>query len=149
MTNHIHRNINAPPLILLTDLQNCTTIGFAGSEAKVAWLKELGYTHAFNYKTCNLGEVLKTAAPEGANVYIDHVSVPSIITIKFHGLFFHVMIGDFAGVSAAILDDVVGSIKCYEIIESLRNFRRNMFNITSNIVLANGLAPIGVRILAG
>ena len=93
VTNHIHRNINAPSLILLTDLQNCTTIGFAGSEAKVAWLKELGYTHAFNYKTCNLGEVLKTAAPEGANVYIDHVSVPSIITIKFHGLFFHLMIG--------------------------------------------------------
>merc|ERR1711976_40573 len=54
-------------------IKNCTTIGFAGSEAKVEWLKELGYTHAFNYKTCNLGEVLKTAAPGGANIYIDHV----------------------------------------------------------------------------
>jgi len=54
-------------------IKNCTTIGFAGTEAKVAWLKELGYTHAFNYKTCNLGEVLTAAAPNGANVYIDHV----------------------------------------------------------------------------
>ena len=41
VTNHIHLNINTLPLILFTDLQNCTTIGFAGSEAKVAWLKEV------------------------------------------------------------------------------------------------------------
>ena len=54
--------------------QNCNVIGFAGSEAKVAWLKELGFTHAFNYKTCDLNERLKTAAPDGANVYIDLVS---------------------------------------------------------------------------
>ena len=85
MTNQICGDRNTS-IILFTDLQNCKTIiGFAGSEAKLAWLKEIGYTHAFNYKTCNLGDVLKKAAPEGANVYIDLVSIPAIMTNKFYG----------------------------------------------------------------
>ena len=50
-------------------------IGYAGTDAKVKWLKEeLGFDFAFNYKKVNLSESLKEAAPEGVDVYYDNVS---------------------------------------------------------------------------
>lgn len=48
-------------------------IAFAGSEAKVAWLKELGVDVAANYKTQSVTEVLKKEAPNGVNCYFDNV----------------------------------------------------------------------------
>ena len=49
-------------------------IGYAGSDAKVAWLKELGFDEAFNYKTVDLDATLKSAAPNGVDCYFDNVS---------------------------------------------------------------------------
>ncbi len=40
----------------------------------MAWLKDdLGFDHAFNYKTSNVDTVLKEALPEGVDMYFDNV----------------------------------------------------------------------------
>ncbi len=57
-------------------------IGYAGSDAKVSWLKELGFHHAFNYKTQDLRKTLSEAAPDGVDIYYDNVSCTNIIIIK-------------------------------------------------------------------
>ncbi|XP_049947062.1 prostaglandin reductase 1-like [Schistocerca serialis cubense] len=55
-------------------IKGCTVIGFAGSDAKVKWLKEdLGFHHAFNYKKTDVSTALKQAAPDGVDVYFDNV----------------------------------------------------------------------------
>lgn len=56
-------------------IKACKVIASAGSDAKVAWLKEqAGVDHAFNYKTVrNLGDELRAACPQGINVYFDNV----------------------------------------------------------------------------
>ncbi|XP_063229970.1 prostaglandin reductase 1-like isoform X2 [Bacillus rossius redtenbacheri] len=52
----------------------CKVIGFAGSDAKVRWLKdELGFNEAFNYKSTDVTTALKSAAPEGVDCYFDNV----------------------------------------------------------------------------
>ena len=51
-------------------------IGFAGSDAKVDYLKELGFDEAFNYKKItNLDETIKEAAPKGVDCYFDNVCI--------------------------------------------------------------------------
>jgi len=57
----------------IAKLKGCKVIGFAGSDAKVSWLKTLGFDHAFNYKTCSVGESLASAAPQGVDCYFDNV----------------------------------------------------------------------------
>lgn len=50
-------------------------VGSAGSDAKVAYLKELGFDEAFNYKTVgSLDEALKKASPEGYDCFFENVS---------------------------------------------------------------------------
>ena len=56
-------------------LQGCKVIGYAGTDAKVKWLKELGFDFAFNYKKVDLSESLSKAAPDGVDVYYDNVSI--------------------------------------------------------------------------
>jgi NADPH-dependent curcumin reductase CurA len=49
-------------------------IGFAGTDEKVRFLKEdLGFDHAFNYKTDDVDKSLKRAAPNGIDCYFDNV----------------------------------------------------------------------------
>ena len=51
-------------------IKGCHVIGSAGSEEKVAWLRdELGFDRAFNYKTASLREELA----DGIDVYFDNV----------------------------------------------------------------------------
>ncbi|KAF7664456.1 hypothetical protein LDENG_00175680 [Lucifuga dentata] len=58
----------------IAKIKGCKVVGSAGSDAKVAFLKELGFDEAFNYKTVgSLEEVLKKASPEGYNCYFDNV----------------------------------------------------------------------------
>merc|ERR1712227_8624 len=57
----------------IANIKNCTTIGYAGTDAKVAWLKEIGFTHAYNYKTSNVSETLKEISPNGIDIYFDNV----------------------------------------------------------------------------
>ncbi|SDX22102.1 hypothetical protein SAMN05444487_11245 [Marininema mesophilum] len=49
-------------------------IGSAGSPEKVRWLlEEAGFDAAFNYKDGDVKELLKQAAPNGIDVYVDNV----------------------------------------------------------------------------
>jgi NADPH-dependent curcumin reductase CurA len=48
-------------------------VGSAGSEAKVAWLRELGFDAAFDYHQRPVRQRLKEAAPDGIDVYFDNV----------------------------------------------------------------------------
>jgi NADPH-dependent curcumin reductase CurA len=58
----------------LAKLQGATTIGSAGSDEKVAYLKnELGFDAAFNYKDGNLSKRLRELAPGGIDLYFDNV----------------------------------------------------------------------------
>merc|ERR1719447_432278 len=57
----------------IAKIKGCTAIGFAGSDDKVAYLKDLGYDHAFNYKTTTVEAALKEAAPNGVHCYFDNV----------------------------------------------------------------------------
>jgi NADPH-dependent curcumin reductase CurA len=58
----------------LAKLRGCRVIGSAGSPEKVKLLvDELGFDAAFNYKDGNLVAQLKTAAPDGIDVYFDNV----------------------------------------------------------------------------
>lgn len=53
----------------------CYVIGFAGSDHKVEWLKEvLKFDAAFNYKTKDVATALLEAAPDGIDCYFDNVS---------------------------------------------------------------------------
>ncbi|CAG9786830.1 unnamed protein product [Diatraea saccharalis] len=52
----------------------CRVIGFAGTDEKCEYLtKELGFDHAFNYKTTNIRDALKEGAPKRVDCYFDNV----------------------------------------------------------------------------
>ncbi|CAH0579418.1 unnamed protein product [Chrysodeixis includens] len=58
----------------IAKIKGCKVIGFTGSDSKVQWLKkELGFEHAFNYKTVDVGKALREAAPNGIDCYFDSV----------------------------------------------------------------------------
>ncbi|XP_023328257.1 prostaglandin reductase 1 isoform X2 [Eurytemora carolleeae] len=49
-------------------------IGYTGSSEKASWIKtELGFDWAFNYKTQDVAQTLKIAAPEGVDIFWDAV----------------------------------------------------------------------------
>lgn len=50
-----------------------SVVGYAGTDDKVKWLKELGFDHAFNYKTQELPKTLKENATKGVDCYFDNV----------------------------------------------------------------------------
>ncbi|XP_068584321.1 prostaglandin reductase 1-like [Cebidichthys violaceus] len=61
----------------LAKLKGCKVVGSAGSDAKVAFLKELGFDEAFNYKTVgSLEEALKKASPDGYDCFFENVGGP-------------------------------------------------------------------------
>ncbi|XP_020495978.1 prostaglandin reductase 1 [Labrus bergylta] len=58
----------------IAKIKGCKVVGSAGSDAKVAFLKELGFDEAFNYKTVgSLEEALKKASPEGYDCFFENV----------------------------------------------------------------------------
>ncbi|XP_071368663.1 prostaglandin reductase 1-like isoform X1 [Centroberyx affinis] len=58
----------------IAKLKGCTVVGCAGTDAKVAYLKDLGFDHAFNYKTVSsLEQTLRKSAPDGYDCYFDNV----------------------------------------------------------------------------
>src|SRR4051812_6475895 len=57
----------------IAKLRGHTVVGSAGSPEKVAWLRELGFDAAFNYRDGPVSEQLKAAAPDGIDVYFDNV----------------------------------------------------------------------------
>lgn len=48
-------------------------VGSAGSDEKVAYLKEIGYDAAFNYKTKDLNEAFTELCPDGIDIYFENV----------------------------------------------------------------------------
>ncbi|GAA3936056.1 NADP-dependent oxidoreductase [Hymenobacter algoricola] len=57
----------------LAKILGARVVGTAGSDEKVAYLKQLGFDEAINYKTVNLAEALAAAAPNGIDCYFDNV----------------------------------------------------------------------------
>jgi NADPH-dependent curcumin reductase CurA len=51
-----------------------TVVGIAGSPEKCAWLTdELGFDHAIDYRTEDVGHRLRATCPEGIDVFFDNV----------------------------------------------------------------------------
>ena len=74
----------------IAKILGCTTIGLAGSDAKCAYLKEIGFDVAINYKTAgDLTAAFKAAAPKGIDIYFDNVGAETldaaILTLRKHG----------------------------------------------------------------
>ncbi|CAB1351527.1 unnamed protein product, partial [Coregonus sp. 'balchen'] len=61
----------------IAKIKGCRVVGSSGSDGKVAFLKELGFDEAFNYKTVSsLEEALKTASPDGYDCFFENVGGP-------------------------------------------------------------------------
>ncbi len=74
----------------IAKISGCTAIGLAGSDAKCAYLKEIGFDVAINYKTAgDLTAALKQAAPKGIDIYFDNVGGETldaaIVNMRRHG----------------------------------------------------------------
>lgn len=59
----------------LAKLHGCRTVGVAGSEEKIRFLKdELGFDDAFNYKTvASYRDAVRSTCPDGVDCYFDNV----------------------------------------------------------------------------
>merc|ERR1711936_684082 len=57
----------------IAKIKGCKVIGYAGTDEKCKWLKELGFDEAFNYKKVGVVESLSKAAPTGVDCYFDNV----------------------------------------------------------------------------
>ena len=70
-------------------LAGCRVIGSAGSEEKLAWLRELGFDAAFNYREQKAREALAELAPDGIDIYFDNVGgdhlEAAIGSLRTHG----------------------------------------------------------------
>ena len=57
----------------LAKAKGCTVIGIAGGPQKCAWLEEIGFDAAIDYKNENVLKRLREIAPKGIDVYFDNV----------------------------------------------------------------------------
>ncbi|RYX84669.1 NADP-dependent oxidoreductase [bacterium] len=58
----------------LAKIHGCRVVGTAGSDEKVAHLKELGFDEAINYKTApDIAQAIADATPNGVDCYFDNV----------------------------------------------------------------------------
>lgn len=58
----------------IAKIKQCKVIGLAGSDDKCNWLlNDLGFDVAINYKTANVADELRKAAPDGVDCYFDNV----------------------------------------------------------------------------
>ena len=57
----------------MAKIAGCRVVGSAGSPEKVAWLEELGFDAAFDYRQQPVRAALREAAPDGIDVYFDNV----------------------------------------------------------------------------
>jgi NADPH-dependent curcumin reductase CurA len=54
-------------------IAGCRVVGSAGSDEKLAWLRELGFDDAFNYREQKPRHALAELAPDGIDIYFDNV----------------------------------------------------------------------------
>ena len=57
----------------LAKISGCHVVGVAGGPEKCAWLKELGFDAAIDYKAGDLAQQIKSACPRGVDVFYDNV----------------------------------------------------------------------------
>lgn len=58
----------------IAKIKGCRVVGSCGSDEKVAHLvNDLGFDHAFNYKTSSIAKELHVALPKGIDVYFENV----------------------------------------------------------------------------
>jgi NADPH-dependent curcumin reductase CurA len=64
-------------------------LGSAGSAEKIAWLRELGFDDAFDYRAQPVRDALRAAAPDGIDIYFDNVGgdhlEAAIGALRIHG----------------------------------------------------------------
>jgi len=57
----------------MAKIAGCRVVGCAGSPEKIAWLRELGFDEAFDYRERSTRQALAEAAPDGIDIYFDNV----------------------------------------------------------------------------
>jgi len=58
----------------IAKIKGCRVVGSCGSDDKVAHLRDdLGFDHAFNYKTSSISKELRKGLPDGIDVYFENV----------------------------------------------------------------------------
>jgi len=57
----------------MAKIAGCRVIGSAGSEEKLAWLRELGFDGVFNYRETTARDALAQLAADGIDIYFDNV----------------------------------------------------------------------------
>ena len=60
----------------IAKLMGCRAVAVAGSAAKLAWCRELGYDAGVDYKSGDLRAALAAATPDGIDVYFDNTAGP-------------------------------------------------------------------------
>jgi NADPH-dependent curcumin reductase CurA len=66
----------------IAKIKGCKVVGIAGGADKCAYLKdELGFDETIDYKAGNLRKDLKTACPDGVDVYFDNVGGEILDTV--------------------------------------------------------------------
>lgn len=64
--------------------EGLTVVGSAGTDAKVAYLKELGFDRAYNYKTEAPAEALSKYCPDGIDIYYENVGGETLDAVLNH-----------------------------------------------------------------
>jgi NADPH-dependent curcumin reductase CurA len=57
----------------MAKIAGCRVLGCAGSDEKVEWLREIGFDHAFDYRSSTLRDAVAQASPDGIDIYFDNV----------------------------------------------------------------------------
>jgi NADPH-dependent curcumin reductase CurA len=57
----------------IAKIKGCRVIGIAGGPDKCAWVREIGFDEAVDYKSEDVGKRLRELAPKGIDVYFDNV----------------------------------------------------------------------------
>ncbi|MBA3433367.1 MAG: NADP-dependent oxidoreductase [Actinobacteria bacterium] len=57
----------------MAKIAGCRVVGCAGTPEKIAWLRELGFDEAFDYRERSTRQALAEAAPDGIDIYFDNV----------------------------------------------------------------------------
>lgn len=69
----------------LARMKGCRAVGIAGGQAKCDYVvNELGFDACLDYKAGNLDTALKTACPNGIDVYFDNVGGPTLNAVLNH-----------------------------------------------------------------
>ena len=71
-------------------IKGCTVVGVTGSDAKCAYLKDIGFDAGINHRTCgDLAGAFRAAAPKGYDIYFDNVGGEmldaAILNMRRHG----------------------------------------------------------------